>query len=117
MGKPVVLSDRCCAESGLFAVARPDISTQSRFSKLESLQSNVEQLTGSSKVKSGAKNGNVKLLTTCPSCIQGLSRYTPDTGITPEYVATELANELLGEDWKKTFIKSVKDNGIEKVLL
>jgi FAD/FMN-containing dehydrogenase/Fe-S oxidoreductase len=113
MGKPVVLSDRCCAESGLFAVARPDISTQARFSKLESLQANIEQLTGNQKIK----NENVKLLTTCPSCIQGLSRYTPETGVEPEYVATELANKLLGADWKQTFIQSVKDNGVEKVLL
>ncbi|MDH4262753.1 MAG: DUF3683 domain-containing protein [Spirochaetia bacterium] len=114
MGKPVVLSDRCCAESGLFSVARPDISTQARFSKLESLQDNIEELTGSSGKN---KNNHIKLLTTCPSCIQGLSRYTPDTGIEPEYVATELANQLLGENWKNTFIKSVKDKGIEKVLL
>ena len=120
MGKPVVLSDRCCAESGLFAVARPDISTQARFSKLESLQGNLNDIAKFSENKSASrrkKNGNIKLLTTCPSCIQGLSRYTPDTGIKPEYVAMELANELLGENWKSEFIKSAKKSGVEKVLL
>jgi Fe-S oxidoreductase len=113
MGKDVLLSDRCCAESGLFAVARPDISTQSRFSKQEILAENMTQLTGKPKVT----NGDVKLLTTCPSCVQGLSRYTPDTGVKPEYIAQTLAEEILGKNWKNEFIKSVQDNGIEKVLL
>ncbi|MDH4200589.1 MAG: DUF3683 domain-containing protein [Spirochaetia bacterium] len=113
MGKSVALSDRCCAESGLFAVARPDIATQSRFSKSESLRHDLVKLTGNPK----AADHEVKLLTTCPSCIQGLSRYTPEINIKPEYIATELANETLGKNWKSDFIKSAKNDGLEKVLL
>ncbi len=113
MGKPVTLSDRCCAESGLFAVSRPDISTQARFSKLETLKANIKEVTG----QEYAGNRDVKLLTSCPSCLQGLARYIPETGVKPTYIATELAENLLGKNWQKDFIKSVQKTGIERVLL
>lgn len=113
VGKPVVLSDRCCAESGLFAVSRPDIATQARFSKLESMQSNLVTLTGKKK----AAAGNVKVLTTCPSCLQGLSRYVPETGAKPTYIVNEMALELLGKNWKENFKKNLRKDAIERVLL
>jgi len=113
IGKKAVLSDRCCAESGLFAVSRPDISTQARFSKEEVLRGNITSLVGTKK----ANPDDVKLLTTCPSCIQGLSRYTPDTGLTPKYLVTEVIEKRQGLKWKKQFIKEVKKDGIEKILL
>jgi len=116
VGKKVVLSDRCCAESGLFAVARPDISTQARFSKLESLQGNLEELTGKTHLKRNEKE-EVKLVTTCPSCIQGLARYTPDTGLHATYIINEMANELIGDNWFKTSVDKIRKEGIVRVLL
>ncbi|VAW59730.1 FAD/FMN-containing dehydrogenases, partial [hydrothermal vent metagenome] len=35
MGKKVALSDRCCGESGTFAISRPDIAAQVKHRKLE----------------------------------------------------------------------------------
>ena len=37
-GRRVPLSERCCGESGTLALTRPDVSTQVRFSKEESLR-------------------------------------------------------------------------------
>ena len=59
----------------------------------------------------------MKLLTSCPACQQGLSRYEHDTGLQTEYVVIELAKRILGEKWEKQFIENVKKGGIERVLL
>nr|CAA6814774.1 MAG: FAD/FMN-containing dehydrogenases [uncultured Thiotrichaceae bacterium] len=112
-GKDVVLSDRCCGEAGTFAVSRPDIATQLRFRKEESLRAGITELTGSDT----AKQGNVKLLTSCPACQQGLSRYSDDTGLDTDYIVVEMANHLLGDEWQKTFVEKATHGGIEKVLL
>ena len=113
MGTKVPLSDRCCGEAGTFAVARPDIATQVRFRKQEELHLNIEQLTGAKM----AVNGNVKLLTSCPACQQGLSRYANDANIETSYIVVELAKGKLGENWQQQFISSIKRGGIEQVLL
>jgi len=113
MGANVLASDRCCGEAGTFAISRPDIATQVRFRKQEELHSGIKQLTGSDKVTAG----NVKMLTSCPACQQGLSRYADDTGLETDYIVVELAKGLLGENWQQQFISSIKQGGIEKVLL
>jgi len=113
MGKEVKLSDRCCGEAGTLAVSRPDISTQIRFRKQEELQKGVEAMTGEVM----AKDGNVKLLTSCPACVQGLSRYGEDTGLETTYIVSELANKVLGDGWQKRFVERAKEGGIERVLL
>lgn len=113
MGKEVLNSDRCCGEAGTFAVSRPDIATQLRFRKQEELQKGIEQLSGAKKVKAG----NVKMLTSCPACQQGLSRYADDTGLDTDYIVVELAKGLLGDDWQQQFITKVRQGGIEQVLL
>ena len=107
------MSDRCCGEAGTLSISRPDISTQIRFRKQEELQKNISQLTGDIKVK----ENKVKLLTSCPACQQGLSRYEHDTGLETEYIVIELARRVLGEKWEKDFIEKVKQGGIERVLL
>ena len=109
----VALSERCCGEAGTFAVARPDISTQVRFRKEEELKNGLSKLTGVEKVV----NQNVKILTSCPACVQGLSRYADDTGLETDYIVVELANNLLGENWQSKFVENVTNGGIEKVLL
>ena len=109
----VVLSDRCCGEAGTFAVARPDISTQVRFRKENELKQGLVDLTGNDRVD----NNNVKLLTSCPACVQGLSRYSDDTGLETDYIVVELAKNVLGENWQSTFVTKVTNGGIEKVLL
>ncbi|MEJ2509837.1 MAG: DUF3683 domain-containing protein [Gammaproteobacteria bacterium] len=113
MGQEVALSDRCCGEAGTFAIARPDIATQVRFRKEEELHKGIKELTG----KERAENGNVKILTSCPACQQGLSRYADDTGLDTDYIVVELANHRLGENWQGRFIERARSGGIERVLL
>ncbi|MCK9532541.1 MAG: DUF3683 domain-containing protein [Gammaproteobacteria bacterium] len=113
VGAKVELSDRCCGEAGTFAVSRPDIATQVRFRKQEELHKGIRALTGEDK----AQNGNVKILTACPACQQGLSRYTDDTGLEADYIVIEMANRLLGDDWQRRFVEKVKEGGVERVLL
>jgi Fe-S oxidoreductase len=111
MGQNVALSDRCCGESGTLAVARPDVSTQVRFRKEEELQK------GDRALRQDGFDGPVKVLTACPSCLQGLSRYQPDTGMEAEYIVVEMAKALLGENWMADYVTQVNSGGIEKVLL
>ncbi len=109
LGKEVVLSDRCCGESGMFAVKRPDIATQVKFRKQEEIEKNLTQLP--------QDGSQVKLLTSCPACLQGLSRYTDDNPIEADYIVVEIANALLGSRWQDDFVHKANNGGIEKVLL
>ena len=113
MGQEVKLTERCCGEAGTFAISRPDIATQVRYRKQEDLTQGIKELTGNSKVK----KGQVKLLTSCPACMQGLSRYRDLTGLQTDYIVTELASQLVGKHWQRQFIQSVRKGGIERVLL
>ena len=112
LGQPVRLSDRCCGEAGTLGTARPDIANQIRFRKQEELTQGIRALTGTDRA-----TGQVKLLTACPACQQGLAKYADDTGLATDYIVVELANRLLGEDWQRRFVETVKDGGIERVLL
>ena len=109
LGGGVVLSDRCCGESGTLAVSRPDISTQIRFRKEEEIRAGVAAL--------GDGSQPVKLLTSCPSCLQGLARYSDDTNTEPDYIVIEMAKKLLGENWMASYLARVGNGGIERVLL
>ncbi len=113
LGQEVALSDRCCGEAGTFAVSRPDVATQVRFRKAEELRAGIRQLTGNAR----AIDGNVKLLTSCPACQQGLARYQPETGLQTNYIVVELANRVLGNRWQERFVDSARAGGIESVLL
>jgi Fe-S oxidoreductase len=113
MGQEVQLSDRCCGEAGTLAVSRPDIATQLRYRKEEEIRGGVQYYTGEEK----AQDNQVKMLTSCPACQQGLSRYADDTGVETDYIVVEMANHLLGDGWQKQFINKAKDRGIERVLL
>jgi Fe-S oxidoreductase len=112
-GSNVVLSERCCGEAGTFAVTRPDIATQVRFRKRESLQESLAELTGQAHIT----DHSVKILTSCPACQQGLSRYVDETGMEPDYIVVEMAKYLLGENWQTQFVETATHGGVEKVLL
>jgi Fe-S oxidoreductase len=107
------LSPRCCGEAGTLAVSRPDISNQVRYRKLNELQEGIEQL----REQQPDENVEVKILTSCPACQQGLSRYAAETGATTDYIVVELAKYHLGEKWQEHFIEQVSNGGIERVLL
>ncbi len=113
LNQPVLLADRCCGEAGTMAISRPDIATQLRFRKSEELRKGIRQLTGTDQ----AHDDNVKLLTSCPACLQGLSRYEQDTGLKTTYIVMELAERRLGKDWQVKFVEAAKQGGVERVLL
>lgn len=113
MGSDVPLNDRCCGESGTFAAARPDIATQVKMRKQEELEKGMGKL----GLTPGAPEAPVKILTSCPSCLQGLARYQDDTGIEADYIVVEMAKHLLGEHWMQDYVAKVNHGGIEKVLL
>ncbi|PSJ80599.1 DUF3683 domain-containing protein [Neisseria iguanae] len=108
MGQKVVLSDRCCGESGMFAVKRPDIASQVKFRKQEEIDKNLKALPQSQPVK---------MLTSCPACLQGLSRYRDDNDMPADYIVIEMAKHILGGNWLKEFVDKANNGGVEKVLL
>ncbi|HJW03806.1 MAG TPA: (Fe-S)-binding protein, partial [Azospira sp.] len=112
MGQRVDLNDRCCGESGSFALSRPDISTQVRFRKQEEVEKGAAKL----RQDFGSQD-QVKILTSCPSCLQGLTRYEPDADIQADYIVVEMAKTLLGENWMAQYVEKANSGGIERVLL
>jgi Fe-S oxidoreductase len=117
VGPNVAKSERCCGESGTLGVTRPDISTQVRFRKEEELRKDEAALRASGAV---AAEANVKILTSCPSCLQGLSRYQDDlrTGLLEaDYIVVEMARLILGETWLEDYVGRANAGGIERVLV
>ncbi|MBP0627403.1 FAD/FMN-binding oxidoreductase [Cupriavidus sp. AcVe19-1a] len=104
-------NERCCGESGTLAVTRPDISTQVRFRKEE------EMTRGADKLRADGFTGDVKILTSCPSCLQGLSRYKEDASVQADYIVIEMAKHLLGENWMPEYVAKANAGGIERVLV
>ena len=104
-------NDRCCGESGTLAIARPDISTQVRFRKER------EVVNGADALRADGFAGDVKILTSCPSCLQGLARYSDDAGLDADYIVVELARHVLGEDWMADYVRRANAGGIERVLV
>ncbi|MDE1005967.1 MAG: DUF3683 domain-containing protein [Paraburkholderia fungorum] len=60
---------------------------------------------------------DVKILTSCPSCLQGLSRYNEDAGTEADYIVVEMARHVLGEDWMSDYVQRANNGGIERVLV
>jgi Fe-S oxidoreductase len=116
VGDQVLKSERCCGESGTLGVTRPDISTQIRFRKEEELRLNEVSLAQ----MTGVASGPVKILTSCPSCLQGLSRYGQDLQnglLEADYIVVEMAKHILGDNWMPTYVAAANDGGIERVLV
>jgi len=111
VGETTIKADRCCGESGTLAVSRPDISTQVRFRKQEELDKN------SAAIRADGFDGEVKILTSCPSCLQGLTRYEDDTGMQADYIVIEMARHILGQDWMEKYVAQANAGGIERVLV
>ncbi|TKR57173.1 DUF3683 domain-containing protein [Allopusillimonas ginsengisoli] len=111
VGEGAIKTDRCCGESGTLAVSRPDISTQVRYRKEEELAKNTATL------REDGYSGEIKMLTSCPSCLQGLSRYEQDTGMDADYIVVEMARHILGTDWMPNYVRDANNGGIERVLV
>ena len=117
IGDNVLKSERCCGESGTLGVTRPDIATQVRFRKEEEIRKGEAALRASGTV---GETGNVKILTSCPSCLQGLTRYGNDLNnglLEADYIVVEMANQILGKDWLPQYVQTANAGGIERVLV
>jgi FAD/FMN-containing dehydrogenase/Fe-S oxidoreductase len=117
VGEGVVKSDRCCGESGGLALSRPDISTQVRFRKEEEIRKGEAALREKGLVQ---VKENVKILTSCPSCMMGLNRYRDDLSnglLEADYIVVEMARKILGDDWMPQYVARANDGGIERVLV
>ncbi|MBK7615352.1 MAG: FAD/FMN-binding oxidoreductase [Burkholderiales bacterium] len=117
VGEGVVKSERCCGESGTLGVSRPDIATQVRFRKEEEIRIAETALRASGLVTAGQ---DLKILTSCPSCLQGLTRYGDDLQnglLEADYIVVEMARKLLGEDWLESYVARANAGGIERVLV
>jgi Fe-S oxidoreductase len=111
MGQRVDLNDRCCGESGSFAVSRPDVATQVKFRKQEEIEK------GAAGLRADGFHGELKILTSCPACLQGLRRYDEDAGTEADYIVVEMAKRLLGPNWLQDYVRQANAGGIERVLL
>ncbi|MDP2805844.1 MAG: DUF3683 domain-containing protein [Gallionellaceae bacterium] len=111
MNSEVKLNDRCCGESGTWALSNPAIATQVRFRKEEEMRK------GANNLRADGFTGKVKVLTSCPACQQGLSRYDEDADTKTDYIVVEMAKHLLGENWLADYVNKANNGGIERVLL
>lgn len=88
LGVDVTAVPHCCSEAGTMSISRPDISNAMFKRKQETLKN----IPGSGTPR--------RILTNCPSCIQGLGR---QKNLTPIHLAEELACLTGGKDWINGF--------------
>ena len=120
MGQRVDLTERCCGEAGTLAMGRPDVATQIRFRKQEDIMAGVARLRSANEadaVGAAEFSGDIKVLTSCPSCLQGLSRFNDDAHTQADYIVVEMARRLLGENWLTDYVEKARAGGIERVLV
>ncbi len=77
----------CCSEAGTMALSRPDIT----HAMLDRKQKAVQKTDVTDRRK---------ILTNCPSCLQGLGRLKRPE-LKPVHMAVELAQAVGGKNWKK----------------
>ena len=72
------------------------------------------------RARRAAAQANVKILTSCPSCLQGLLRYEDDLAsglLEADYIVVEMARLILGESWLADYVARANAGGIERVLV
>ena len=117
LGEQVIESKRCCGESGSLAYSRPDVSTQIRFRKEQEILAGEAELRDKGWV---APKDNVKVLTSCPSCLIGLNRFQDDLQnglLEADYIVVEMAKKILGDNWMSEYVQHANTGGIERVLV
>jgi FAD/FMN-containing dehydrogenase/Fe-S oxidoreductase len=123
VGDNVLKNERCCGESGTLGVTRPDVSTQVRFRKEDELRQGEQALRvlmATTPGLSSAAQANVKILTSCPSCLQGLKRFEGDLKnglLEADYIVVEMARLILGPTWMEDYVGRANAGGIERVLV
>ena len=72
---------------------------------------------GAEKLREDGFKGEVKILTSCPSCMQGLKRYNDDANLDADYIVVEIARHVLGDNWLPDYVRAANTGGIERVLV
>ena len=73
---------------------------------------------GADALRRDGFDGDVKILTSCPSCLQGLQRYQDDVDqLDADYIVVEIAKHVLGSDWLEKYVEQARNGGIERVLV
>ncbi len=88
----------CCSEAGTLALSRPDISHAMLVRKREAIKREMTE-------------NPVKILTNCPSCLQGLGRYNKPN-VTAVHLARELAVIKGGENWQQRLKILLRQNEV-----
>ncbi len=105
-GSKPVTTPNCCGDGGTLALSTPHISNQLR-----------ERKAGYIKDTLPVASNKATVLTTCPSCVQGLSKIDNGIKVTGKHHAVHMMENLFGKNWQKKFIKDVKKGGLERVLM
>jgi Fe-S oxidoreductase len=72
---------------------------------------------GVDEIRAAGHRGEVKILTSCPSCLQGLKRFNDDAEMDADYIVVEIAKNLLGANWLPEYVQRANAGGIERVLV
>ena len=125
VGDQVLKNERCCGESGTLGVTQAGHLDAGALSQGRRVEEGGERRCGRSNrpatpAAADAPLANVKILTSCPSCLQGLKRYQDDLQnglLEADYIVVEMANRILGPDWLPDYVKAANAGGIERVLV
>ena len=80
-------------------------------------RSEEEMRKGAAALRADGFSGPLKILTSCPSCLQGLGRFRDDAEVDADYIVVEIARHVLGENWLADYVAKANRGGIERVLL
>lgn len=106
LGKKPVTVPNCCGEGGTMSLSTPAISNSLRSRKSYNIYSALE------------RKEKVTVLTTCPSCVQGLSKINGRSGVTGKALSVYIAETFLGKNWKRKALSDIrKKEGIERIIL
>src|SRR6056297_1154151 len=94
----------CCGEGGTLALSTPDIANTLRERKKENI------------LATEPGDHNITVLTTCPSCVQGLTRVDGTVSVKGKSLVVYCAEQFLGQNWQKDFLREVKKGGYETIL-
>jgi FAD/FMN-containing dehydrogenase/Fe-S oxidoreductase len=88
LGTQAAAVPHCCSEAGTLSLSRPDIAAQMLAKKADALR----------EIAHEQGHTQSRVLTNCPSCIQGLSR---QPGLAPQHLAVALAEKVGGPGWRR----------------
>ena len=88
LGTNAVAVPHCCSEAGTLSLSRPDITAQMLAKKADAFRS----------ILGASPHGTERVLTNCPSCLQGLGR---QPGVRPQHLAVALAEKIGGAEWRR----------------